>query len=361
MENVDRIMQQGVRDGIFPGGVLCVWAHDKVVFHRAYGVADIRSNSPVTTGTVFDLASLTKPLATAPAVLKLVDMGRLSATSLLCDVLPAFRETEKSDIAISMLLCHTSGLPAHREYFRQLSAVPEGQRNSALLCMLKDEPLVYRPGSRVVYSDLGYMLLRFVVEQTAGMRFDRFVYDTLYKPLGLDTLFFVPLAGGEPSGTDRRCFAATEDCPRRGKVLAGLVHDDNAYEIGGVDGHAGLFGNTSCVLGFLVELLSIYKGERDGGVLSRISVRQMMEKQCGTDRTFGFDTPAMSGSSAGKMFSKRSVGHLGFTGTSCWIDIDRDIIVLLFTNRVHPDRGNEAIKRFRPMIHDAVMSEILAA
>ncbi|OQX64201.1 MAG: hypothetical protein B5M56_00475 [Desulfococcus sp. 4484_241] len=169
MENVDRIMQQGVRDGIFPGGVLCVWAHDKVVFHRAYGVADIRSNSPVTTGTVFDLASLTKPLATAPAVLKLVDMGRLSATSLLCDVLPAFRETEKSDIAISMLLCHTSGLPAHREYFRQLSAVPEGQRNSALLRMLKDEPLVYRPGSRVVYSDLGYMLLRFVVERAVSL------------------------------------------------------------------------------------------------------------------------------------------------------------------------------------------------
>lgn len=356
LDDVNKIMLDGVRKRVFPGGVLCVWSGGDVVFHEAYGVSDPLSCFPVKTDTVFDLASLTKPLATAPAVLKLADMGRLSVEDRLCDLLPVFKGTDKENITLSMLLCHASGMPAHREYFRFLSLLPDGQRNGALIRMLADEPLEYDPGSRVVYSDLGYMLLRFVVEKAAGKRFDRFVCENLYEPLGITDLFFVPHRFERLFTFADRDFAPTGYCRRRGTTLCGVVHDDNAYEAGGFDGHAGLFGTTGAALDFLVELLSIYRGRKESGVLSRESARLMLERQRGTSRTFGFDTPSMEGSASGTLFSENSVGHLGFTGTSCWIDIERDIIILLFTNRVFFKGGNDAIKSFRPRIHDAVMS-----
>lgn len=363
MKQADKLMRTGVADGVFPGGVLCVWAQGTVRFCEAYGVTDIESRRPVTTDTLFDLASLTKPLATAPAVLKLAEEGRLSVDDPAGRWLPGFKNADKKEITIAHLLCHCSGLPAHQEYFHALSALPAESRHKALLAFLENEPLEYGLGQKVIYSDLGYMALGFIVEAASGMGLDRFVADRLYNPLGIKNLFFISLSPGPAANNPLQLqnVAATEVCLRRKVLLRGAVHDDNAYEAGGVAGHAGLFGTAAAVLAFVTELLEVYLGHKPGTVLSRPMAAQMMEPRCGTTRTFGFDTPDPENSSAGKFFSPQSVGHLGFTGTSCWIDPVRRAVVLLFTNRVHPDRANEALRVFRPRLHDAVMTGLIGA
>ncbi len=356
------LMQEGVRQGVFPGGVLYVRAGSQVLFHEACGLADIYKNQPMTTETVFDLASLTKPLATAPAIMKLIDDGALKPGDRLKNVLPLFCNTDKQDITIAQLLAHTSGFPAHQPYYQTLSKLPESERRSELLQLLAAETLAHPPGEKIVYSDLGYMVLRGIVEAITKTRLDHFVSKALYRPLGLADLFFVDRFSAQPKGI--KAFAATEFCPRRKTLIKGTVHDDNAYDVGGIDGQAGLFGTTTAVSAFLCELLAIYRGQNAVGILSRKSVFRMLEVQTRPDqakssgsagRTWGFDMPDVENSSAGRFFSPTSVGHLGFTGSSFWIDVARNIIVLLFTNRVHPHRDNDAIKSFRPRIHDAVM------
>ncbi|MFZ5563269.1 MAG: serine hydrolase domain-containing protein [Thermodesulfobacteriota bacterium] len=361
LKQADELMRSGVKGGVFPGGVLCVWADGAVRFCKAYGVTDIETRQPVTTDTVFDLASLTKPLATAPAILKLADEGRLSFDDPAGKSLAGFDGADKKHITIAHLLCHASGLPAHREYFHALSALPFKDRRKVLMDLLEKEVLEYAPGEKVIYSDLGYMALGFIVEAVSGMGLDRFATDRLYAPLEIFDLFFAPLPG--PAANNPRGLknvASTENCPRRKMVVRGAVHDDNAYEMGGVAGHAGLFGTAAAVLAFVTELLAVYQGKKTGPVFFRPMAVRMLEPQRGTPRTFGFDTVDPQNSSAGRLFSPQSIGHLGFTGTSCWIDPVRDIVVLLFTNRVHPDRSNEALRTFRPRLHDAVMSHLVA-
>lgn len=353
-------MQQGVARGVFPGGVLYVRADNRLWFHEAYGEADIFTHQAMTRDTVFDLASLTKPLATAPAVLKLVRAGRLTINDQLGDILAEFHKTDKHDITLAQLLEHTSGLPAHRDYFLTLAGLAREKRDGAMLRMLVKEPLEYAPGKKQVYSDLGYMVLKYVVEAVSKKRLDIFVHDELYVPLDIDDLFFINLDSSLTSAAafSNGQFAATEDCPRRRRLIKGMVHDDNAYEAGGIGGQAGLFGTTAAVAFFLNELLSIYRGEKAIDILSRETVKLMMEPRPGSKRTCGFDTPDRENSSAGSMFSRTAVGHLGFTGVSIWLDIISGVMILLFTNRIHPHRNNDAIKKFRPLLHDAVMAEL---
>ncbi|MDY6906053.1 MAG: serine hydrolase [Thermodesulfobacteriota bacterium] len=357
---VTEMMTKAVSQGIFPGGVLCAGYRGTLVYHAAFGCADIYKQIPVTTETIFDLASLTKPLATAPAVMKLSAIGKLSVSDRLGDLVPAFAGTDKHRITVAQLLCHCSGMPAHRPFFSELSRLPTNERRTALIESLAATKLEYEPGGTVLYSDLGYMLLRCVVEAVAGLRLDRFINANVYTPLGIKGLFFVPLHdGGDPVGDNvRNRFAATEDCPRRGFLLKGAVHDDNAYESGGVDGHAGLFGTAENVHHIMMELLAIYRKASYDNIFTHNAVQRMLEPQLGTGRTFGFDTPDTEASSAGTRFSVHTIGHLGFTGTSVWMDVTREIIVVLLTNRVHPDRKNEAIKTFRPVLHDAVMDAV---
>lgn len=360
MKQAEELMKEGVASGVFPGGVLCVWVKGAVRFRKAYGVTDLETRQLVTRDTVFDLASLTKPLATAPAILKLADQGLLSVDDSAGKYLAGFDTGDKKEITIAHLLCHTSGLPAHREYFHDLSTMAFEDRQPALRKFLEKEPLEYLPGEKVVYSDLGYMVLGFIVKAVSGMGLDRFATDRLYRPLGISDLFFIPAnpetAVNNPPNLKN--VAATENCPRRKMVVRGVVHDDNAYEMGGVAGQAGLFGTAGAVTTFVAELLDVYHGEKTGPVFSRTMAAQMMEPQCGTARTFGFDTVDPANSSAGRLFSARGVGHLGFTGTSCWIDPDRKAVVVLLTNRVHPDRASDAIRAFRPRLHDAVMVHV---
>ncbi len=217
------------------------------------------------------------------------------------------------------------------------------------------EPLKYIPGKKTVYSDLGFMILEWIIEVISGKRLDSFVHDEIYNPLGLDNLFFVDHEVSVSEQFLQKSYAATERCPWRERLIEGRVHDDNAYVVGGISGQAGLFGTVLDVNALLTEMMSSYYGNSEKYVFDNNLVKFFFKPQKCTDRVLGFDTPSQSGSSSGNCFSKRTVGHLGFTGTSFWMDLNHRIIVLLLTNRVHPHRDNIKIREFRPEIHNAVM------
>jgi len=350
MKQVESLMRQAVDDGVFPGGVLLVSTAGAVVFFEAYGYADIFARRKMKRDTVFDLASLTKPLATTLAVMQLISKGKLELDSELSSLLPRFKNTDKSRIIVRHLLRHDSGLPDYRPYYENLRELPPTRRKTALQDLLVNEPLRHPVGKQTLYSDLGFMILGWIVEQVSGKRLDCFVSEEIYGPLGLD-LFFVDIGAGRRAAE----FAATEQCPWRRILLDGNVHDDNAYVVGGVDGHAGLFGTAEAVHRLLMVLLSDFQDRSEARIFNKELLKVFLQRQEGKRRALGFDTPALTDSSCGQYFSKRTVGHLGFTGTSFWMDLERSVMVILLTNRVHPSRENNLIKEFRPKLHDAVM------
>lgn len=359
MKSVHDFMQGGVTSGVFPGGVLLVAGKDRVEFLEAFGLARLSPERPVTTGTVFDLASLTKPLATTVALMLLIQDERLDLDQALGSVIPDFSDTDKSEITVRQLLSHTSGLPDYRSYYKELVGIPLSERKGSLRTLLLSEQLIHEPGQVCLYSDLDFMILQWLVEVTAKKPLDRFVEESVYGPLGIKNLFFIPL--GVAKARDDQPYAATEKCPWRKKVLVGEVHDDNAYAQGGVAGHAGLFGTAQDVYGLLRELLNVYEGKPNSGLFRRDLVQAFFQRQSGEGSSaLGFDTPSRPDSSSGRSFSDQSVGHLGFTGTSFWVDLVKGVIVVLLTNRIHPDRENERIKSFRPLLHDIVMDSILS-
>ncbi|MFK5954453.1 MAG: serine hydrolase, partial [Desulfobacterium sp.] len=268
-------------------------------------------------------------------------------------------------------------------FYSLLARMPREDRRQALRRLVMAEPLIHPPGARQVYSDLGYMVLAWIVESTTRMRLDQFVDDSFFAPLGLD-LFFRPLGECDVSPGHLKRFAATEQCPWRHRILTGEVHDDNAWTVGGVEGHAGLFGTAHAVGKLLFYILtalqdtstprtpppqpitqhpvptiqhptpSTHNPTPINPIPGRV-LRQFVQKESGRERVAGFDTPSLVGSSAGGGFSPGALGHLGYTGTSFWMEPDRSIIVVLLTNRVHPCRDNIKIRQFRPRLHDAVM------
>ncbi len=345
---VTRLMAQGIQDRVFPGAVLLCARRDEILYHRSFGVRDLRTGQPVKTDAVFDLASLTKPLATAVAMMTLMQARQLDLTVCLKDLLPVTAGTPKAGITLDMLLRHTSGLPAHREYFRQAAGQPDPLQ--VLDRLVLAEPLASRPGVNQVYSDLGYMLLDRVIREVTQTRLDRFVRTYVYRPLGIDDLFFID-PDVPPAPEVRSRLVSTQDCPWRGRVLTGEVDDENAWVSGGIQGHAGLFGTASAVHRLCLEILQAIKPHFPM-VLNPAVADVFIEKYPGHTLVAGFDTPSRTGSSAGRYVSPGTVGHLGFTGTSFWIDPDNGAIVVLLTNRVHPSRLNRKITKFRSIVHD---------
>jgi CubicO group peptidase (beta-lactamase class C family) len=354
MESVDRLMRQAIDEKVFPGGVLLVSQEGETVFFNAYGVAHLISRTPVTLETIFDLASLTKPLATTLAVMRLVQHNQINLEQHLGQLLPEFEPTDKSRIMLKHLLYHNSGLPDYRPYYKALNGIAKDSRRNALRKHLVQEPRINSIGKTVLYSDLGFMILAWIVEHVAQRRLDQFVVDEIYQPLKINHLFFISTNTENSRGT----IAATENCPWRRKILEGQVHDENAYAVGGIEGHAGLFGSADDINRLLIELLFTYHGRTNAGLFQQDLLHQFFNRLRGTDKALGFDAPSLTGSSCGRGFSQNSVGHLGFTGTSFWMDLERSVIVILLTNRVHPTRDNERIKEFRPQLHDAVMNAI---
>lgn len=358
LKQVDSLMRYAISDKVFPGAVLLVARNDSIVFFEAYGYANILSKRKMTIDTIFDLASLTKPLATTMAVMKLVQQRKLGLEQTLESILPCFKKTDKGQIKIKSLLCHNSGLPAYREYYYKLSNVPPDARRKALKSLLVKEFMSHPTGKKVLYSDLGFMILGFVVETVTRRRLDHYVSDEIYRPLGIDSdkgLFFAGI-DAKPIIEE---FAATEISPWRNILLEGVVHDENAYIMGGIAGHAGLFGSAGSLHILLSSLLSDFYGNQPINLFEKDLLHTFFKEQKGTDKALGFETPSLANASCGDYFSKRSIGHLGFTGTSFWMDIRRNIIVILLTNRVHPSRENDKIKFFRPKVHNAVMDCLL--
>jgi CubicO group peptidase (beta-lactamase class C family) len=351
MDQVDRLMQNAIAEGIFPGGVLLVAYGSDAVFQAAYGQANLFTGEKITDHTIFDLASLTKPLATTLAVMNLVQSGHLSLDQTLGMLLPGFEDSDKGRVRIEALLRHTAGYPAYRPYYKLLMRLPPDRRKERLRELLLNEPLEVRVERKAVYSDLGFMVLGAVIEAVTGEDLARFVTEAIYQPMGLKSLRFAPTAEGPPQGR----FAATELCPLRHTLLMGVVHDENAYAMGGIQGHAGLFGHANDILTLLLALRNAHLGRSDSAMFSTDQVRCFLGRPMGEDRPMGFDVPSAIGSSAGRFFTPNSVGHLGFTGTSFWMDLTQEVIVILLTNRIHPHRFSTGIRNFRPRLHDEIM------
>ncbi len=347
---IRRLIQDALINQVFPGGVLIASKQGEVLVREVFGKTDFDNDVLVSADTIYDLASLTKPLATTLAIMHLMGPSNLQLGQTLGDLLPMCSGTDKAGVTVAHLLAHSSGLPDYRPYWKELSGKTVLERDADLKARLVREPLEHPIGSRTVYSDLGFMFLRWVVEQVSGMKMNRLVETKIYAPLGIKDMFFP-----EARGTAADRFAATEMCPWRKRLIRGVVHDENAYAIGGVDGHAGLFGTASVVHDLLIEILSAYSDRSYGGVLRQDLVQIFLNYDRGGGRTLGFDRPTQPGSSSGRHFSENSVGHLGFTGTSFWMDLEKKVIVVLLTNRIHPTRENDKIRIFRPLIHDAVM------
>jgi len=361
------VLEKAISDKAFPGATLAIGYRGKVAIH-AFGHLSYDVKSAVTVAnTMYDIASLTKVVATTTIVAKLAEGDFPVPIDLDAKVeryLPEwtttserglvnlFRENPEElawrhEVTVRHLLTHTSGLPAFKEYWRTSHSREES------LARIFAEPLEYEPGTKEVYSDLGIILLTEIVERLTGKTLDTLSSTDIFAPLDMKNTMFRPPQRLWPA------IAPTEiDNNLRHKLVQGEVHDENAYVLGGVSGHAGLFSTAPDLAAFCQMLLDggVYAHRR---ILRRATIAQFTAPQqlSGGTRTLGWAVPTEGGSS-GHYFSARSFGHTGFTGTSIWIDPDRDLFVVLLTNRVHPTRENTQIQQVRPALHDAVMQAL---
>lgn len=368
---VESALEEAAQRGVFPGCVLLVSRNGETLLERAVGSRSIEpERMPMRPEVVFDLSSLTKPLATTLAVMMLVREKRLGLDDRVTRFFHNFGVHGKTHVTFRHLLTHSSGLAAHRPYFKEVAALEKkGRPNFVASREAKEwvyeqvhrEKLEAPPGTRVLYSDLGFMLLGQVVETVSGQTLDRFCHARIYAPLGLASTAFVDLSQLRQKRVEpiRDMIAPTQRCPWRKRILCGEVDDENAYAMGGVAGHAGLFGTARDVDSLANHLKAIAGGAP--GILPKDLVDQMWTLDTtvhGSTRTLGWDSPSAQRSMAGTKMSPHTVGHLGFTGTSLWLDLERGVNVVLLTNRVHPTRDNDKLVEFRPRIHDLVMETV---
>lgn len=304
--------------------------------------------------TIFDLASLTKPLVTLLCLLHLIDTGTLKWADRVQDIFKRGWSESLAAVSVEMLVSHSSGLPAHHDYWQTLADVPPKRRKDWLLGKVLQERVESRSDDTALYSDLGYMLLGFIIETVTGQVLDTYWTTTIARTLGIEDELYFPR--GELD-TDK-IYAATGLCRVTGQPLKGSVHDDNCRVLGGVCGHAGLFGTSAAVLKLTEELLALYSGRETALPISRKTFRRACERVGSTDWSRGFQLPTPGKSSSGRYFSPQSFGHLGFTGTSFWIDPVRQLVVVLLTNRVIKGEDRSAIQQMRPALHDCVVRHL---
>jgi CubicO group peptidase (beta-lactamase class C family) len=349
------ILLHGILDRAFPSAVAEVGRKDGAIWRRAFGTLTYDPGSAETTNdTVFDLASLTKVIATTTLVMRAVDDGLLTVDDRVQDRLPEWRGIDREAVTVRDLLSHSSGLPAYLPFFRDHVGRVEFE---PAIC---HTPLEYEPRSGSVYSDLGFMLVGFMLEDARGAARDRGRFDpstTLAAQFRRIATFVTaePLTFSPPR-TWRSRTAPTEVDAWRGRLLTGEVDDENTWALGGAAGHAGLFATTGAVGSFAQAALQTIAGEH---VLAQPPTFQEFIRRTevpGSSRALGWDT-MLPTSSCGTRMSTTAIGHTGFTGTSLWIDWERDVYVVLLTNRVHPTRENNRIQAIRPAFHDAVIEE----
>jgi CubicO group peptidase (beta-lactamase class C family) len=348
LTRVDDLLERARAARDFPGGVLAIAHEGRLARLRPFGRLTYDDDAPaVEVDTLYDLSSLTKVVATTTVAMALVDEGRLDLARPVPELVPEFRGEGKEDVRIEHLLSHSAGLPATAPLYR------DRRGREACVEAVATMPLVYPPATRSLYSDLGFILLGEVLERTSGQPLDAMARERVQDPLGMaDTLF-------RPGPELLPRIAPTERDPWRGRLLRGEVHDPNAFAMGGVAAHAGLFGTAPDLSRFAQMMLD--GGSRAGRrVVSAAQVARFTRRADvpGSSRALGWDTPT-GRSSAGRLLSPRAFGHVGFTGTSLWIDPDRRLFFLLLTNRVHPT-AHRKIDDVRRRLADGVV-EALAA
>lgn len=349
---IDAIMQKAVNDSVFPGGVVGVVKDGVMAWNNGYGYYDYSKTKSVNESVVYDLASVTKVMATTTAIMKLMDEGKIKLTDPVSTFFPEFKNDEKSAITIEHLLLHTSGLPAFKVY------VDKYRTRGEILRAIKNEPLEAEPGSKYTYSDLGFILLAEIVEEITNERLDRYIRRTVFYPMGMGSAHFNPKRLGNWM-SNRIPPTEIDDIYNRG-VVQGVVHDERAFFMDGVAGHAGLFATSADVAAYAQMLLNggVYAGRR---YLSEDIINQFTSRQSPfNNRGFGFDRKSEGFSSAGSLTGPNTFGHLGFTGTSLWVDPDKNLVIILLTNRTYPDRAlGREISRIRAEIADAVMKSLI--
>jgi CubicO group peptidase (beta-lactamase class C family) len=356
---INGLLISGLKERAYPGAVLLVAQGEDIVFFHNVGNRAVKPKPlPMEKETIFDLASLTKPLGTALAIMKLVDEGPLDLDTAISSLIKPFPWRDKASLTPRLLLNHSAGFADWKPFYRELIKYPLQERKPALRRSIMEEPLQHEPQKVSLYSDLGFMLLEWIVELITGQDLSSFLHVRFYHPLGLETLYLDQITVDPVYEKER--YAATEYCPWRKEIIQGHVHDENAYALGGYSGHAGLFGTALGVFTLTAALLKIYHGSQSG-LVSTETVRTFFSRQGivpGSTFALGWDTPSHKNSSSGNLFSSNSVGHTGFTGTSVWMDLEKNITVIFLTNRIHPSRSNESIRSFRSELHNLIMQEL---
>jgi serine-type D-Ala-D-Ala carboxypeptidase len=349
------VLKDAISARAFPAASIAVTHNDRLIALKAFGNFTYEKDSPLmTSATLFDLASVTKALATTTMAMILYERGLLELEAPLIGIVPEFMadtcgepDPRRRDVTFRMLLAHSSGLPAYEKLFLK------AQSHDDLLRAAFTTSLSTDPGTRAEYSDIGFILLGAALERIAGESLDVFCQREVFGPLAMIHTIFNP-----PTHTRGQIPPTADDRTFRKRIIQGEVQDENAGVLGGVAGHAGLFSTAEDLARFAHVML-------DGGhtVLRPETVALFTRRESappGTSRALGWDTPS-AGSQSGKYFGPRSFGHLGYTGTSLWIDPDRQLSITLLTNRTWPDCANPAIKEVRPKFHDAIVEALNAS
>jgi serine-type D-Ala-D-Ala carboxypeptidase len=365
------ILEKAITARAFPGCALAITQRGELIAHHALGRFTYDSAAPaVTTAAIFDLASVTKAVATTAAAMILYERGLLDLEAPVTAIVPEFagHDPRRREVTLRMLLAHSSGLPAYEKLFLR------AKTRDALLAAAFTTDLAAEPGTRAEYSDIGFIILGIALERLADEPLDTFCQREIFGPLGMSHTTFNPpkawkdqtvptvnecgvdeCGAGAPAREPLTTPAQSGPSKFRGRMIQGEVQDENASVMGGVAGHAGLFAPAEDVAIFAHAMLS---GGRP--ILRAETVELFTRRETappGTSRAVGWDTPSAP-SQSGKHFGPRSFGHLGYTGTSLWIDPDRQLSITLLTNRTWPDGQNQAIKQVRPAFHDAVVEAL---
>ncbi len=370
LAKVDRALEKAIDSSETSGAVVlaCMHRDNEWLTHESVrGLAVAKPERiPMRRQTVFDLASLTKPIATTTSIMLLESEGNLSIDDPVVKYLPTFSERGKQEVTLRHLLTHSSGLKPWRG-FHELLIDKERKKGERLIATsagrdfiidrVLRSSLVHKPGEAAVYGDLNFIVLGEVIKAVSGESIEDFCSTQLFGPLGLTkTRYRACFENTSCIPVDEKSTtAATEECSWRDRVLWGEVHDPNAYAMGGVAGHAGLFAPADDVMRFGKIVLDTWHDRSD--LLPREVLRKFLERQSvpkGSDWALGWDTPSAISSSSGQYFSNRSVGHLGFTGTSLWIDLENEVIVVFLSNRIHLV-SKKSHYGLRPKIHDLII------
>ena len=344
LQHVVQLTKDGINNGYFPGAAVAVGSKEGIYFIEHFGNRSLYPEKlPLEYDTLFDMASLTKVMATTPLLIRFLEEGKISLYDKVSDYVEITEE--KKEINILNLLTHTAGFKPHVLFEKVCTSYKDAIKYIA------QAPLEYKTGSRVLYSDFSFILLGYILQQIGGDTLDNLCRKYVFQPLGLENTTFNPIS---------KMAVATELDKATGEMLVGKVHDENARFFGGVSGHAGLFSTIEDTAKYASMLIN--GGKINGKpFLSKNGFNSMIRNYTAgldEDRALGWFIKADKISSGGDLISPHAFGHTGFTGTSIWVDIENDIFAVLLTNRVHPTRDNTHIIRFRRLFHNAVLSAV---